>query len=364
MSKTNNIKSFSREELQQIVAEMGEPKYRADQLHRWLYKERVRDFESMTNLSSRLKNKLSDRYVIPSCSIEQEEREPGTLGDGETSKFLVKLHDGETVETVLIPAPDRNTVCVSSQVGCPLRCTFCATGYMGFTRNLNPAEMIEQVRLLNDLLTSRSPSNRITNVVFMGMGEPLLNLSNVLEAIETLSQQDYGFALSRRRITVSTVGLIPQIEALAKSGLKTKLALSLHSADQEKRASLIPAAHEHTLDKLHHALEQYTGIRHEQVTLVYMLLEGVNDTLEDAKKLAGFSRNILCKINLIDYNTIVNMKFEPSKKQQKERFTKILVDAGLPVTVRKSHGASINAACGQLALKKKHTATAIPDRIN
>lgn len=362
MCKKINIKAFSLEELRQVVAELGEPKYRADQLHRWLFNERVSDFGSMTNLGSRLRNRLSDRYVIPSCSIEKEHCEPGSNGDAGTSKFLVKLHDEETVETVHIPAADRNTVCVSSQMGCPLRCTFCATGYMGFTRNLNAAEMTEQVYLVNDHLTARSSSDRVTNVVFMGMGEPLLNLLNVLETIGTLSQHDYALSLSRRRITISTVGLVPQIEALAQSGLKTKLALSLHAADQEKRASLIPAARENPLGELHQALEQYTGITNEPVTLVYMLLEGVNDSVQDAKKLAGFSRNILCKINLIDYNSIVNMKFKPVKAQKRNLFIQILVDAGLHVTVRKSYGASINAACGQLALKEKKTS--IPDRIN
>ena len=362
MDKKINIKTFSRRELQQVVKELGEPKYRAGQLHRWLLNDRVSDFESMTNLGSKLRNKLSDRYEIPSCSIGKEQYEPVTNGDVGTSKFLVKLHDDETVETVHIPAADRNTVCVSSQVGCPLRCTFCATGYMGFTRNLNAAEMAEQVYLVNDLLTSRSSSNHVTNVVFMGMGEPLLNLSNVLEATRTLSQHDYALSLSQRKITISTVGLIPQIGVIAKSGLKTKLAVSLHAADQEKRATLIPAAKEHALDNLHHALEQYAEMTSEPVTLVYMLLDGVNDSVQDAKCLARFSRSFLCKINLIDYNSIVNMKFKPAKAQKRNRFIQVLIDAGLHVTVRKSHGASINAACGQLALKEKKTA--IPDRIN
>lgn len=353
VDKKINIKAFSRQELQQVVTELGEPKYRAGQLHRWLFNDRVSDFESMTNLGSKLRNKLSGHYIIPSCSIGKEQCEPVTNGDVGTSKFLVKLHDDETVETVHIPAAGRNTVCVSSQVGCPLRCTFCATGYMGFARNLNAAEMAEQVYLVNDRLTALSSSNRVTNVVFMGMGEPLLNLSNVLETIETLSQQDYALSLSQRRITISTVGLIPQIGAIAKSGLKTKLAISLHAADQEKRASLIPAAKEHTLDNLRNALERYVGVTDKPVTLVYMLLDGINDTILDAKSLIRFSRSFLCKINLIDYNSIVNIGFNPAGAQRRERFIRVLVEAGLHVTVRKSYGASINAACGQLALTEK-----------
>lgn len=351
-----NIKSYTRRKLQQAVVELGEPEYRADQVHRWLFSERVEDFESMTNLGSNLRNKFSNRYFIPSCSIEKEQYEP-TVGSGlGTSKFLVRLHDTQTVETVLIPAADRNTVCVSSQVGCPLRCTFCATGYMGFTRNLDASEIVEQIYLVNDLISVKSSANRVTNVVFMGMGEPLLNLHNVFEAVDILTNAGYRFALSSRRITISTVGLTPQIDEIARSGLKTKLAVSLHSADQEKRAALIPVAKEHTLERLHKTLERYVELTDEPVTLVYMLVEGINDTNRDAENLVKFSRSFLCKINLIDYNSIVNMGFKPVKAQRRNSFIRILVNAGLHVTVRKSYGASINAACGQLAIMEKKNA--------
>ncbi|UZJ38788.1 23S rRNA (adenine(2503)-C(2))-methyltransferase RlmN [Prosthecochloris sp. SCSIO W1103] len=348
-----NIKSYSRKDLQHVVAELGEPGYRANQIHRWLFNEQVENFESMTNLGAKLRNRLSNRYAIQSCSIAKKQLDPEKKNGMGTSKFLVKLHDEQTVETVLIQAEDRNTVCVSSQVGCPLRCTFCATGYMGFTRNLNAAEMAEQVYLVNNLLTATSISNHVTNVVFMGMGEPLLNTSNVIEAIETLSDQDYSFSLPQRKITISTVGLIPQIDAIARSGIKTKLAVSLHTANQQKRASLMPVAKEHTLDGLHNALERYVDLTGKPVTLVYMLLEGINDTIEDAKSLVAFCSGFLCKINLIDYNSIVNMKFKPVETEWRDRFIRILVGAGLNVTVRKSYGTSINAACGQLALKEK-----------
>ncbi|MCG8343752.1 MAG: 23S rRNA (adenine(2503)-C(2))-methyltransferase RlmN [Chlorobiales bacterium] len=348
-----NIKSYTRNELRQVVAELGEPKYRAEQLHRWLFSNRVDNFESMTSLGSKLRNKLSRRYFIPSCSIERQQHESSIKEGAGTSKFLIKLHDGETVETVHIPADERNTVCVSSQVGCPLSCTFCATGYMGFTRNLNASEIVEQVYLANDHITAQSSANHVTNMVFMGMGEPLLNLSSVMEAVETLANQDYELTLPQRRITVSTVGLVPQIDSITQSGLKTKLAVSLHAADQEKRSTLIPIAKEHTVVNLRNALIRYAELTEEPVTLVYMLLEGINDSVQDAKNLATFSRNFLCKINLIDYNSIVNMKFKSVNEKKRDSFIRVLVDTGLHVTVRKSHGASINAACGQLALRKK-----------
>ncbi len=348
-----NIKSYTHDDLQRVLTKLGEPKYRADQIYRWLFNDRVADFESMSNLGSNLRKKLSTGFFIPSCSIQKMQHEPATGCGRETTKLLVRLHDGQTVETVLIPADERNTVCVSSQVGCALGCTFCATGYMGFTRNLNAAEIIEQVYLVNDLIAVQNSSNRVTNIVFMGMGEPLLNLSNVLEAVKTLSDQSNSFALSQRRITISTVGLSRGITEIAQSGLKSKLAVSLHSANQAERASLIPVAKEHTLEKLRNTLEKYVELTHEPVTLVYMLVEGVNDRDEDAKNLARFGRRFLCKINLIDYNSIVNMEFKPVKAERRDRFKQILVDAGLLVTVRKSYGTSINAACGQLALADK-----------
>ena len=349
-----NIKAYTRQELRDTIAALGEPGYRADQIHRWLFSDQVTDFEKMKNINASLREALSRRYVIPSCSFENEAIEERSGGALETSKFLVGLHDDEMVETVLIPSTDRHTVCVSSQVGCPLRCTFCATGYMGFTRNLLASEIVEQVLLVNKRLRDRSPENHVTNIVFMGMGEPLLNLNNVFDAIETLTNQSYNFSLSRKRITISTVGLIPQIGAIARAGLSIKLAISLHAAAQEKRTSLIPVAQEHTLEKLRHALQEYTDVEKEPVTLVYMLLEGVNDSDQDAANLIRFTQGFLCKINLIDYNCIVNMKFKPVKEERRDRFIHTLVNAGLQVTVRKSQGASINAACGQLALQEKN----------
>ncbi len=355
-----NIKAYTRQELRDRVAALGEASYRADQIHRWLFSDRVTDFEKMKNINASLRNKLSTEYFIPSCYLEKEEAEQASEQLLKTSKFLVGLHDDEMVETVLIPSPDRHTVCVSSQVGCPLRCTFCATGYMGFTRNLLASEIVEQVQLVNERLVEKSPGNHLTNIVFMGMGEPLLNLKNVFETIKTLTNQTYNFSLSRKRITISTVGLIPQIGEIARSGISTKLAISLHAADQEKRTSLIPVAKDHNLEDLRHALHEYADMAKEPVTLVYMLIDGVNDSDKDAINLARFAQGFLCKINLIDYNCIVNIKFKPVKAEKRDRFIHNLVNAGVHVTVRKSQGASIDAACGQLALQKKSKTTSRP----
>lgn len=347
-----NIKEFTEKELRAKVREMGGEPFRADQIRRWLYSERVRSFDAMKNLPKELREKLSRTFTLPSCSVDRETLTPEGEEERRTSKFLVGLHDGLAVETVLIPADDRRTVCVSSQVGCALRCSFCATGSMGFTRNLSAAEIAEQVYLASDRLAAREPSAQITNVVFMGMGEPLLNLPNVFEAVDLLSQKGYRMSLSQKRMTISTVGLVPQIGELMHSGLKTRLAVSLHAADQAKRAALIPPAGEHTLDRLRGVLAEYASAMKERVTVVYMLMENVNDGPEDAQLLARFCRSFLCKINLIDYNSIINIKFRPVGERRTQRFIRTLLDAGLHVTVRKSHGSSINAACGQLALER------------
>ncbi len=359
-AEKTSVKSLTERELRDILLEMGEKPYRASQIHRWLFSERAGSFDAMTNLGTDLREKLSTAFTLPSCSVEEEMRTAGTGPERATTKFLVSLHDGLAVETVLIPAGDRRTVCVSSQVGCPLECGFCATGRMGFSRNLEAAEIAEQVYLAGDRLAAELPEARVTNVVFMGMGEPLLNLPNVTEAVKILSRHGYRFSIPQKRITISTVGLVPRIGELLRSGLRTKLAVSLHAAEQEKRASLIPPAKEHTLDRLRGALAEYASATREPVTIVYMLMEGVNDGPEDARLLARYCRSFLCKINLIDYNSIINIAFRPVGERRKEDFIRKLLDAGLQVTVRKSYGSSINAACGQLAVEKTPAETGKP----
>ncbi len=348
-----NIKDISVQELEALIKSIGEPAYRASQIHQWLFSHRVQNFDDMSILSLALRKKLATQYAIRRAAITKycEEHHDGTP----TAKYLITMPDGTSVESVLIASGERLTACISSQAGCPLNCSFCATGMMGFQRNLSHGEITDQVFLLNEHIASRyGYGASITNIVFMGMGEPLLNTANITEAIETLSNPRYTFSLSRRKITISTVGIIPEIESLADSAIKTiKLAVSLHSAIQSKRETLMPVAREYPLHDLKHALAGYSRKTGQPVTLVYMLLSGINDAPEDINALIKFAKSLFCKINLIDYNAIVNIKFKPVYTEKRELFIRALVESGLQVTVRKSHGASINAACGQLAAEKR-----------
>ncbi len=347
-----NILELSREELTGAMAGLGEPKFRAAQLHRWLYSQESTDFSSMSSIGAALRERLAAAYGIRRPSIIRSESDCSgcdPYGDPATVKYLLRMPDGELVESVLIPSGERLTACLSSQSGCPLQCSFCATGRMGFRRNLHAFEMIGQAYALQH--EARDRGGRLTNIVFMGMGEPLLNLDSVLEAVATLTTPDYRFGIAEKRITVSTVGLVPGIDRIATSGLRSKLALSLHSADQKLREQLMPVARQYPLDELGKAIDNYNRKTGLPVTLVYMLLDGVNDSPEDARKLARYARRFLCKINLIDYNSIINFEFRPAYDEIRNSFARQLLDAGLQVTVRKSQGAAINAACGQLATR-------------
>lgn len=346
-----NIRELNKAQLAALMKELGHPAYRASQLHRWLYSQLAGDFDMMSSFGIALRRELASSWSIRPASLAGSESE--TTGKNNplqlpTAKFLVRLADGRLVESVLIPSEERMTACISSQVGCPLRCTFCATGHMGFSRNLFPSEITDQVFLL-DREARNHYGQGLSNIVFMGMGEPLLNLDAVFEAIGTLTEKDYRFSISERKITVSTVGLVPELERIASSGLKTKLAISLHSADQGIRERMMPVASDYPLDMLSGAIASYNAKTSQPVTLVCMLLAGINDSDEDARKLIRFAKRVLCKINLIDYNSIVNLKFKPGYSNTKTSFIQRLLDAGLHVTVRKSQGATINAACGQLA---------------
>ncbi|MBN1929636.1 MAG: 23S rRNA (adenine(2503)-C(2))-methyltransferase RlmN [Chlorobiaceae bacterium] len=354
-----NIRELNRRQLEALMKELGQPAYRARQLHQWLYSHQARSFGDMTSFSMKLRQQLASAWSIRPSSLASVETEPtqgATPGHLPTSKFLVRLDDGELIESVLIPSEERMTACISSQAGCALRCTFCATGQMGFKRDLAASEITDQVFLL-DQEALRIYGRGITNIVFMGMGEPLLNLDQVIEAIATLTDQEYRFSIPERKITISTVGLVPEIGRIASSGLKTKLAISLHSADQATRERLMPVAADYPLDALSKAITEYNAKTGQPVTLVWMLLEGINDSPEEARKLARFAKRGLCKINLIDYNAIINLKFRPGYSDTKTMFIQRLLDAGLHVTVRKSQGATINAACGQLATRSVNDAS-------
>lgn len=348
-----NIRELNRQELDRLMKSFGQPAYRARQLHQWLYSLQARSFDEMSSFGKKLREQLAASYAIHPASISAVESEPpqcATPNHIPTSKCLVRLNDGALIESVLIPSEKRMTACISSQVGCALRCTFCATGQMGFKRDLFASEITDQVFLL-DSEAHRLYERGITNIVFMGMGEPLLNLDNVFESIRTLTDQEYRFSIPERKITISTVGLVPEIERIASSGLKTKLAISLHSANQTARERMMPVATDYPLEALSKVISSYNARTGQPVTLVYMLLEGINDSPEDARTLARFAKRGLCKINLIDYNAIVNLRFRLGYSSVKTMFIQHLLDAGLHVTVRKSQGATINAACGQLATR-------------
>jgi 23S rRNA (adenine2503-C2)-methyltransferase len=340
---------LSLRDLQSSLISMGEPAYRALQTHQWLYRHHVSSFDEMTILPISLRKKFGEVFSIQGLEIVDHKECTEDDCDAPTEKLLLRLPDGELIEAVIIASSERMTACISSQAGCPLQCTFCATGRMGFKRNLSSGEMTAQVSALNTIALERSGKS-ITNIVFMGMGEPLLNTENVMETIENLSRRNYSPNLSQKKITISTVGIIPEILRIANTGLKTKLAVSLHAADQQKREALMPvAARQYPLKELGRTLADYTAITGIPVTVVYMLLEGINDSREDAKRLAGFAKSFLCKINLIDYNPNINIDFSPVKRAARDMFQRYLIDSGLHVTVRKSYGTPINAACGQLA---------------
>lgn len=350
---TQDLKSFAIAELRREFEALGEPPFRAEQALEWAYRG-VTDFAQMTSLPKALRQKLSERFRIstlaPSFVSDSSERE-----SAQTVKFLFALDDGKEIETVLIPdfkseAQRRLTVCVSSQVGCAMACAFCATGYMGFARNLTVGEIVGQVEAAAKWARARW-NQRITNVVFMGMGEPMLNYERVLEAAYILSAHRYPFQIGERRITLSTVGIVAGIKRLAESDSKINLAISLHSAIEEKRRALMPIARQVSLAELRESLIAYYAKTKREIFIEYLLLDGINDGDEDARALVKFARCAPCKINLIDYNPIANIDYRRSDEARKAKFRETLHRAGLFASVRRSRGKDIDAACGQLATR-------------
>jgi len=350
----HDIKALTLAELTALIKAYGLPAFRAKQVFHWVYAHGATDFHQMPNLSHALQDSLSQKFSISSIqplsdTISHE------ITPEQTVKFLFRLSDGQNVESVFIPSEtaERNTVCVSSQVGCAFACKFCATGYMGFVRNLSIGEILDQVSAINQWLEKQN-AGKVTNVVFMGMGEPLANFDNCLEAIKILVSADYAFQISTRKITVSTVGFLPGIERLIRAGINCKLAISLHSAHQAKREGLIPIAKEYSLPALKKILIKYNQTHKQTITFEYSLIQHINDGEQDAAELARFCRGINCKINVIDYNSVKNIDYLPSPERRKHAFIKKCIDAGLTVTVRKSRGADVFAACGQLAIQSVH----------
>lgn len=340
-----DIRNISYEELEEFILSQNEKKFRAKQVWSWLWQKGIGRYEEMSNVSQTLRQQLERAFTFHRAEIEKEAH-----SKDRSAKFLFRYVDGNRVEGVLIPSGDRVTACISSQVGCPLRCTFCATGTMGFTRNLHYSEIVDEYILMNQRAVELY-GNGITNIVFMGMGEPLLNLNNVLTAIEKITAKD-GFALSPTRITLSTAGVIKGIKALADRNFPCGLAISLHSADPAIREVIMPVTDNNNLHDLQAALLYYHKKTGQRVTFEYLLLSKVNDTRVDAEKLARYCRPFPVKINIIEYNETEDGLYHRSYPNQREEFINYLKNHNMVVNVRQSKGQDIAAACGQLVKKE------------
>lgn len=339
------LHALSKEELVAWLQGQNEPAFRAKQIFEWLWKHGVSDVSKMTNLSLRLREAIRTSFILQPLKILHKEES----GDGETTKYLWQLYDGKMVESVLIRAPGRRTVCVSSQVGCPVRCSFCASGKEGFVRNLYASEIVCQVLTIQHELSECN--ERVTNVVYMGMGEPLLNYESIVDSIRFLSDPAcMGF--SKRRITVSTVGVVEGILRLANDGVGVNLAFSLHAPSQEIRQKIIPYARQSFLDEILKAVDYYHSVTGRDITYEYILLSGINDRIEDARKLCALLQSRQGSVNLIPYNPIPGMTLQRSSTKDIEAFREYLDRMGIVNTCRYTKGHDIAAACGQLALRE------------
>ena len=330
---------------------MGEKGFRAKQVYEWLWKKSCISFEEMSNISKELRTKLEDNFVINNVKINNSQ-----FSADKTIKNSFILHDNHLIEGVLIPTTDRITACVSSQVGCSLTCKFCATGYMERKRNLNPDEIYDQVVLIHQQ-AMQNYGQPLSNIVYMGMGEPLLNYKNVMESIEKITGEE-GLNMAAKRITVSTAGIAKMIKKLGDDNVKFNLALSLHAANDEKRNTIMPINEQNSLKALAEALKYYYAKTKNPVTYEYIVFDGFNDTLQDAAELARFCKHLPCKVNIIEYNPIAFADFLNAGEDRIEAFADHLRKNGINTNIRRSRGKDIDAACGQLAIKDKKEAAA------
>ena len=345
-----DIKSVQLHELEESVHALGEPAYHATQIAEWLYKKRAASFDEMTDLPRKLRLQLTEQFSFGKIEVVR------VLGAQDaTRKFLFRLSDEALIESVLIPASpalygmrsDRRTVCVSTQVGCAYGCKFCASGLEGFSRNLRPNEIIDQI-----LAIEREAGDKIDNIVFMGMGEPLANLDNLMRAIRIINAQ-WGLSIGARHITVSTSGLAPQIRRLAEESLQIRLAVSLHGASDQVRDQIMPINRRYNIETLLSACDYYALRKKQHLTFEYILIEGVNDSDEQARLLARHARRVKAKVNLIPYNTVRGLPWTRPSQDRQEKFLSILRAHGIAATLRREKGHDIDAACGQLRLQTK-----------
>ncbi|MFI3301013.1 MAG: 23S rRNA (adenine(2503)-C(2))-methyltransferase RlmN [Candidatus Gastranaerophilales bacterium] len=331
------LSGLNQQEIEKITDELKASKFRARQIHNWIYLKSVKEIDEMTDLAVSFREELKKVACVSDVKIKVKQvSEDGTI------KYLLEYPDGECVETVLMRFDNRAnlTACVSSQVGCAVNCSFCATGKRGFVRNLSYKEIVEQV-----LTIQRDTGLKVTNVVFMGQGEPLLNLVNVLKALEMFSE---NFQIGARRITISTAGIVPQIDKLAQERLQSTLAISLHASNTEVRSRLMPIEKKYSMDILQKSLKNYVSKTGRRITIEYLLIKDLNDTVESAKELVRYLKDIKCNVNLIPYNATSENDYQRPSNNSIMRFKSLIEATGKKVTVRLERGADIDAACGQL----------------
>lgn len=350
------ITELSLSDLEELVCSYGEAKYRARQLARGIYQSHALSFEELADLPLSLREKLSWNFRFESLDLVTK----SVSSDRLTEKFLFQLIDGNTIETVVMYYPAsatgkrRCTLCLSTQVGCAIGCPFCATGRQGFERNLSYGEMIDRILYIARRLARQNDEAKITNIVFMGMGEPLANYQAVWQAIERLNAP-WGFALGSRHFTISTIGLVPRIKQLSKEKLQVGLAISLHAPDNALRDQLVPINKTYPLEKLLPVCQEYVNLTGRRISFEYALFQGINDSLEQARKLGGLLKGLNCHVNLIPANINVNSEFKPSSKKQVAAFRAELERCHIKATVRAGRGFDIEAGCGQLRSKLSTT---------
>ncbi len=339
-----DIRTLTLQQLTDYFISLGEKPFRAKQVYDWLWSKNLHSIEEMSNLSKDLRQKIAQEYMINPISVDLlQKSSDGTIKNG------VKLHDGLLVESVLIPTETRTTACVSSQVGCSLNCEFCATARLKRMRNLEVAEIVDQVALI-DRQSKLYFDRALSNIVFMGMGEPMMNYKNVVEAIRKITAPE-GMAMSPRRITVSTSGIPKMIKMLADENLRVKLAFSLHSAIEEKRNEIMPFSSKFPLTEIMEALQYWYSKTGNTITFEYCVWKNINDADEDIKALIKYCKQVPSKVNLIQYNPIGDGKYDQCNRSAEENYVKQLEKAGITVMIRRSRGGDIDAACGQLANK-------------
>lgn len=340
-----NLYNYSLEKLEELMLSLQEKKYRATQLFKWIYEKRVTSFDEMSDVSKSFREVLNRDFCLAKPKIHKEQRSK----DG-TIKLLLELEDGDKVETVLMRYNYGNAVCVSSEVGCNMGCAFCASGLLKKKRELLVSEMIGQVLVIDDILKAEGNNERVTHVVVMGTGEPFDNYENVMDFIRILNHP-HGLAIGARHITVSTCGIVPKIYDYAKEGLQINLAISLHAPSDEIRKKIMPISFKYPMNELMEAVKYYEKNAGRRVTFEYILLNGINDSKEDAKKLAKLIKGTLAYVNLIPYNSVDENKYKRSDDKSVRDFMDTLIKCGVNATIRREFGSDIDAACGQLRAK-------------